>query len=76
MEQIENAASPAPVHGIVPRCGYCLSVIDWNVTLLDVDGCLLPKGHDGPHEFRNHDGQLYQWEYDEVEDYDVSWKKT
>jgi len=65
----------ASIQSIVPRCGYCISVVDWYVHLLDVDGCLLPKGHEEPHEFRNHDGQLYRWEYDEDEDQDVFWKK-
>lgn len=65
-----------PIQPTVPRCGRCIGVVDWFVCLVDYDGCLLPNGHDGPHEFRNHDGQLYQWEYDEVEDYDIYWKKT
>ena len=30
----------------------------------DPDGCVLPDGHDGPHEFVAPDGQWWQWETD------------
>ena len=71
----QNDVNEAPVHGIVPRCGYICSL--YGVLVLDTDGCLLPHGHDGPHEFRNsRDGIRYQWEYDLENDEDVYWKKT
>lgn len=30
----------------------------------DVCGCHLKVGHEGPHEFKSTDGNLYQWETD------------
>lgn len=30
----------------------------------DPHGCLLPVGHDGPHEFASSDGKRYQWKTD------------
>lgn len=27
----------------------------------DVHGCILPLGHDGPHEFTSQGGQQYRW---------------
>ena len=31
---------------------------------VDVHGCILPSGHDGPHEFKDEHGRLWQWETD------------
>ena len=30
----------------------------------DRDGCRLPDGHKGPHEFKAADGVIYEWETD------------
>jgi hypothetical protein len=30
----------------------------------DDDGCLLPMFHEGPHEFRDREGELWRWETD------------
>ena len=30
----------------------------------DVSGCLLPVGHDGPHKFRDPNGEVWAWETD------------
>jgi hypothetical protein len=30
----------------------------------DVTGCRLPHGHDGPHEFTDARGKVWQWETD------------
>lgn len=34
------------------------------VTPIDSKGCLLPIGHDGPHEFVAPNGWRFQWETD------------
>jgi hypothetical protein len=62
-----------PKHfGTPPCCGYILS----EPSVLDIDGCALPRHHQGPHEFREFKtGTTYQWEYDEEYDQDVYWKK-
>lgn len=31
---------------------------------VDRDGCLLPEGHDGPHEFADQHGHRWLWETD------------
>lgn len=31
---------------------------------LDETGCILPDGHDGPHEFISAEGRRFQWETD------------
>lgn len=31
---------------------------------LDESGCMFPVGHQGPHQFRDPDGTLWQWETD------------
>lgn len=30
----------------------------------DIDGCKLPNGHHGPHQFVASDSRVYQWETD------------
>lgn len=31
---------------------------------VDLEGCRLPEGHHGPHEFCAPDGRVWQWETD------------
>lgn len=37
---------------------------DGLVGVEDHDGCILPEGHDGPHEFIARDGSHWLWETD------------
>ncbi len=54
------------------RCGY---VFRSHGPIQDIDGCLLPHGHEGCHEFLDSDGDIFQWEYDLQNDEDVYWEK-
>ena len=52
----------------------CGLVCDGGGLVQDREGCILRRGHEGPHEFINElDGWVYQWEYDLVADCDVFW---
>jgi hypothetical protein len=47
-------------------CQVCGTILtnDSGVTPTDDNGCRLPSGHAGPHEFIAKDGLTYQWETD------------
>jgi hypothetical protein len=54
------------------RCGY---VCDLSGSVIDVDGCLLPVGHEGPHEFVDENSEKrYRWEFDVEIGQDVYWR--
>jgi len=53
-----------PTLKVVHRpCGILFSN-DVYVVPDDPEGCLLPHGHEGPHEFRQANGKIWQWETD------------
>lgn len=56
------------------QCGSCFN--SWLGAPKDTEGCLLPIGHEGPHEFKDEYGRLYQWQYDVEDDSDIYWSKT
>lgn len=56
----------SPLQRRVGRLDCLCSIIHTNygVQPHDADGCLLPMGHDGPHEFADPSGQHWLWETD------------
>ena len=60
------------------RCGLIMTDYGFSTTPKDETGCILPKGHSGPHLFMLEGGGLCYWEYVPEDDADsyCEWKPT